>query len=199
MGTFHLTIDVNRPTADVFAFVAEPRNMPLWYEAVEHVDEMTPKTPSHAASVSHNTVASRSPRRQHRRSLRVDEATPHGDVRKPRRPDTVSLSLHNRTQRRRKPAHPRRGDLERRTPRTARSSRRHRNPSLQARHATEPRGTEASRRIGCHVTVVAMWEAQHEPSKRIRHRAAPTPRRQRNVGRPGSPASATSSHGSPDC
>ena len=50
MGTFHLTIGINRPTADVFAFVAEPRNMPLWYEAVEQVDEIAPKTPSHAAS-----------------------------------------------------------------------------------------------------------------------------------------------------
>jgi hypothetical protein len=50
MGTFHLTIDINRPTADVFAFVAEPRNMSLWYEAVERVDEITPKTQTHAAT-----------------------------------------------------------------------------------------------------------------------------------------------------
>ena len=50
MGTFRLTIDINRPAADVFAFVAEPRNMPLWYEAVEHVDERTPKTPTQPAS-----------------------------------------------------------------------------------------------------------------------------------------------------
>jgi uncharacterized protein YndB with AHSA1/START domain len=44
MGTFRLTIEINRPTADVFAFVAEPRTMPLWYEAVDEVDEMTAKT-----------------------------------------------------------------------------------------------------------------------------------------------------------
>src|SRR6266545_78914 len=96
MGTFRLTIDINRPAADVFAFVAEPRNMPLWSDA-------------------------------------------------------VSLSLRNRTQRRRKPAHPRRGHLERRTPRTIRPSRRRRDPSVQAGHATEPRGTEAPRRGECRV------------------------------------------------
>jgi uncharacterized protein YndB with AHSA1/START domain len=50
MGTFTLRIDINRPTADVFAFVAEPRNMPRWYEAVEHVAEITPKTAMHPAS-----------------------------------------------------------------------------------------------------------------------------------------------------
>jgi Polyketide cyclase / dehydrase and lipid transport len=48
MGTFRLTIDIRRPAADVFAFVAEPRNMPLWYEAVERVDEITPKTSTRA-------------------------------------------------------------------------------------------------------------------------------------------------------
>jgi uncharacterized protein YndB with AHSA1/START domain len=50
MGTFRVTIDINRPAADVFAFVAEPRNMPRWYEAVERVVEVTPRTPRQAAS-----------------------------------------------------------------------------------------------------------------------------------------------------
>jgi uncharacterized protein YndB with AHSA1/START domain len=39
MGTFRLTVDIRRPPADVFAFVAEPRNMPLWYEAVDGVTQ----------------------------------------------------------------------------------------------------------------------------------------------------------------
>ena len=42
MGTFHLTIDIRRPPADVFAFIAELRNMPLWYEAVRQVTKTTP-------------------------------------------------------------------------------------------------------------------------------------------------------------
>ena len=50
MGTFRVTIEINRPATDVFAFVAEPRNMPRWYEAVERVAEVTPRTPTQAAS-----------------------------------------------------------------------------------------------------------------------------------------------------
>ncbi len=37
MGTFHIAVDINRPPADVFAVVAEPRAMPLWYDAVDDV------------------------------------------------------------------------------------------------------------------------------------------------------------------
>jgi uncharacterized protein YndB with AHSA1/START domain len=42
MGTFHLAIDIRRPPADVFAFIAEARNMPRWYEAVREVTKTTP-------------------------------------------------------------------------------------------------------------------------------------------------------------
>ena len=49
MGTFRVRIDINRPATDVFAFVAEPRNMPRWYDAVERVAEVTPATPTRAA------------------------------------------------------------------------------------------------------------------------------------------------------
>jgi N-acyl homoserine lactone hydrolase len=41
MGTFQLGIFVNRSPADVFAFVAEPRNMPLWYDAIDAVTTTT--------------------------------------------------------------------------------------------------------------------------------------------------------------
>jgi uncharacterized protein YndB with AHSA1/START domain len=41
MGTFHTAVDISRPPADVFAFVAEPHNMPLWYDAVDHVAKTT--------------------------------------------------------------------------------------------------------------------------------------------------------------
>jgi uncharacterized protein YndB with AHSA1/START domain len=41
MGAFQLAIDIRRPPADVFAFIAEPQNMPLWYEAVQQVTETT--------------------------------------------------------------------------------------------------------------------------------------------------------------
>lgn len=50
MGIFRVTIEINRPATDVFAFVAEPRNMSRWYEAVERVAEVTPNTPTQAAS-----------------------------------------------------------------------------------------------------------------------------------------------------
>ena len=43
MGTFHVTMEINRPAIEVFAFVAEPRTMPRWYEAVERVAEVTPR------------------------------------------------------------------------------------------------------------------------------------------------------------
>src|SRR6478752_6337598 len=49
MGTFRVRIDINRPATDVFAFVAEARNMPRWYDAVERVAEVTPATPTRAA------------------------------------------------------------------------------------------------------------------------------------------------------
>lgn len=41
MGTFHLAVDIGRQLAEVFAFVAEPRKMPLWYEAVDQVTKAT--------------------------------------------------------------------------------------------------------------------------------------------------------------
>jgi uncharacterized protein YndB with AHSA1/START domain len=45
MGTLHATVDISRPPAEVFAFVAEPRNMPLWYKAVDEITKTT-DTPS---------------------------------------------------------------------------------------------------------------------------------------------------------
>ena len=50
MGTFRVMMAINRPATDVFAFVAEPRNMPRWYDAVERVTEVTPRTATQAAS-----------------------------------------------------------------------------------------------------------------------------------------------------
>jgi uncharacterized protein YndB with AHSA1/START domain len=41
MGTFRLAIDLTRPPGEVFAFIAEPRNMPRWYDAVDHVAQTT--------------------------------------------------------------------------------------------------------------------------------------------------------------
>ena len=41
MGTFHTTVDISRPPDEVFAFVAEPHKMPLWYDAVDHVARTT--------------------------------------------------------------------------------------------------------------------------------------------------------------
>jgi uncharacterized protein YndB with AHSA1/START domain len=41
MGAFQLAIDIRRPPADVFAYVAEPQKMPRWYEAVQQVIKTT--------------------------------------------------------------------------------------------------------------------------------------------------------------
>jgi uncharacterized protein YndB with AHSA1/START domain len=41
MGAFHTSVDISRPPAEVFAFVAEPHNMPRWYDAVDHVAKTT--------------------------------------------------------------------------------------------------------------------------------------------------------------
>ena len=41
MGTFHTTVDIEPSPDEVFAFVAEPHNMPLWYDAVDHVARTT--------------------------------------------------------------------------------------------------------------------------------------------------------------
>jgi hypothetical protein len=49
VGTFRVSIDINRSTDDVFAFVAEPRNMPLWYDAVTRVTPVAAAGPTNAA------------------------------------------------------------------------------------------------------------------------------------------------------
>ena len=41
MRTFQLVVNISRPAPEVFAFVAEPHNMPVWYEAVDHVAKTT--------------------------------------------------------------------------------------------------------------------------------------------------------------
>lgn len=41
MGTFRVAVDIGRPPPEVFGFLAEPRNMPQWYEAVERAIETT--------------------------------------------------------------------------------------------------------------------------------------------------------------
>jgi uncharacterized protein YndB with AHSA1/START domain len=38
MGDFSLTITIGQPPAVVFAFLAEPANMPRWYDAVQAVE-----------------------------------------------------------------------------------------------------------------------------------------------------------------
>jgi len=42
---FRISLDINRPPATVFAFIADFRTMPLWYEAVRQVTVLT-ATPS---------------------------------------------------------------------------------------------------------------------------------------------------------
>jgi uncharacterized protein YndB with AHSA1/START domain len=42
--TFHLTIDIAAPPADVFEFVADFTTMPRWYSAVQRVDLLSGTT-----------------------------------------------------------------------------------------------------------------------------------------------------------
>ena len=42
MGTFRLGVDITSPPREVFGFIAEPCNMPLWYDAVDRVTQTTP-------------------------------------------------------------------------------------------------------------------------------------------------------------
>ena len=42
MGSFRVATDIRRPASEVFAFVADPQNMPRWYDAVERVIPLTP-------------------------------------------------------------------------------------------------------------------------------------------------------------
>jgi uncharacterized protein YndB with AHSA1/START domain len=39
--SFHISLDINRPPATVFAFIADFRTMPRWYEAVSQVAPLT--------------------------------------------------------------------------------------------------------------------------------------------------------------
>ena len=39
--SFQISLDIRRPPSDVFAFVADFRNMPAWYDAVERVTATT--------------------------------------------------------------------------------------------------------------------------------------------------------------
>ena len=42
MSTFVLRLDIARRTQDVFSFLADSENTPLWYEAVQAVRKLTP-------------------------------------------------------------------------------------------------------------------------------------------------------------
>jgi uncharacterized membrane protein len=39
--SFQISLDIHRPSSDVFAFVADFQNMPTWYDAVERVTATT--------------------------------------------------------------------------------------------------------------------------------------------------------------
>lgn len=45
MGDFTATITIDQPAHRVFAFLADPSNLPLWLEAVDHVafDDTPPR------------------------------------------------------------------------------------------------------------------------------------------------------------
>jgi hypothetical protein len=48
MGAFRLHVDIHCAPSDAFAYVADARTMPRWYEAVDRVVELTPATPTNA-------------------------------------------------------------------------------------------------------------------------------------------------------
>jgi hypothetical protein len=50
MGAFRLHVEIHCAPTDAYAFVADARTMPRWYDAVERVVELTPATPTHAGT-----------------------------------------------------------------------------------------------------------------------------------------------------
>jgi uncharacterized protein YndB with AHSA1/START domain len=74
MGTFRVTVAINGPATKVFAFVAEPRNMPRWYEAVERVAEVTAATRTQAARYH---ITRSLPGGQAENIVEVSESTPN--------------------------------------------------------------------------------------------------------------------------
>jgi uncharacterized membrane protein len=46
VGWFAIDIEIDRAPSVVFAFVSDMRRMPLWYEAVDQVDSLTPGAPA---------------------------------------------------------------------------------------------------------------------------------------------------------
>ena len=77
MGSFTLTINIDRPLDDVFAFIGEPRRMPLWYEAVEQVTGSS----NHAPGPGARFVMTRSlPGGQARNVVEVSEYVPASHI-----------------------------------------------------------------------------------------------------------------------
>ena len=145
MGTFRVTMEINRPAIDVFAFVAEPRTMPLWYEAVERVAEVTPRTLTQAARYR---ITRSLPAGRVDNIVEVTESTANLTVTFETREGPTPFRY-------RYAAETNGGgsrltldaDISSAGLRTTRPYGRRRNPSVQTGHATQPRGTEASRRI----------------------------------------------------
>jgi hypothetical protein len=50
MGAFRLHVEIHCAPTDAYAFVADARHMPRWYEAVERVVELTPASPTNAGT-----------------------------------------------------------------------------------------------------------------------------------------------------
>jgi uncharacterized protein YndB with AHSA1/START domain len=49
MGTFSISIDIDREARDVFAILSDVRAMPRWYEAVKEVVALTPSVSGQGA------------------------------------------------------------------------------------------------------------------------------------------------------
>lgn len=73
MGTFQVAVDIGRPPAEVFAIVAEPCDMPRWYDAVDEVATTT----SGPSGIGARYVVSRSlPGGQARNTVEITEHRP---------------------------------------------------------------------------------------------------------------------------
>ena len=172
MGAFQLAIDIRRPRADVFAFIAEPQNMPLWYEAVQQVTKR-----QRARRASARGTRSCDPCQTPLHITTSKSSSTHRTTsynRKPLGPYSISLPLPRRTERARHDTHPRLQHHQRRPSRTCRPSRRHRNPTVQTRHEAEPAPAQADPRnreqrrsmTGPAQTDLEQTERAHEPAHR---------------------------------
>jgi uncharacterized protein YndB with AHSA1/START domain len=77
MGTFRLQTTIDRPPDEVFAVVADPATMPLWYDAVTQATQTSPGSATTGATYQ---ITRSLPGGLARNDVEISEHTPHRRV-----------------------------------------------------------------------------------------------------------------------